>query len=174
MPLVGVDKTIDEVIRDNHFDMVVIWGSIHDEVDLLVDSYLFKPILLNLNIIAELRKIFAKFGIEFISFFMDNEYDKFGSFTASTNAHIEVYSMNYGYTSDTKFVAKNTDMIWLEASIVNPKANEMAKALNDIEDGGTKLVVVNGDEQFVSERSFNKEQLEALLTKLNFVPRNKP
>lgn len=171
MPLINTNKTMDEVIRDNHFDMVTIWGSIHDEVDLLVDTHLFKPILLNLNIIAELRKIFSKFGIEFISFFMDNEYDDYGSFTASVNAHMEIYSMNHGYSKKDKFVPNVTDSIFMEASIVNPKAIELAKGLEDLEDGGTKFIIKNGDESFVSERSFNREQLETLLKSLGFIPK---
>lgn len=96
--------SLDLVLRDVQQDQASSWLSIHDEADLEANTTLLKPIMLEINKIAELRQVFASFNMPYLAFFMDNEYDDHGSFTASNNAHIEMYGMNF--KGNKKFIPK--------------------------------------------------------------------
>ena len=77
------DPGLDWYRRNVHQDMASLFLSVHDEADLVVDRHLLKPVMVGLNKVAEAKMLFDRFGLPFINFYFDNEYDDWGSFTAS-------------------------------------------------------------------------------------------
>ncbi len=146
---------ITELIRDIQQDQLTVWLSIHDEIDLTVNTRLMKPIMLEVNKIAELRQVFSSMNMPYLAFFLDNEYDDFGSFTASKNAHIELYGMNFngnkGYTPlpKVRYIVngvsfKRDDVINL---LSNVKEDENGVILSITLSDGTYSSLVKYDEE---------------------------
>lgn len=69
--------------RNIHQDYASLFLCVHDESDLLVDRTLMKPIMLKVSRISENKQLFDKVGLPYVNFYFDNEYDQWGSFTAS-------------------------------------------------------------------------------------------
>lgn len=87
-------RGLDWYKRNVHQDMAALFLSIHDEVDLVVDRFLLKAIMVELSKVAESKWIFDRFGFPYINFYFDNEFDQWGSFTATGGFNPYKYALD--------------------------------------------------------------------------------
>ena len=129
-------KKIDDVIADTHQDMLVNFLSIHDELVFIVDKHLFKPIFNKIVKMAELREVFDKLGMKYITFKFDVEYDNFGSYTASESFDVYKYDIDGSQMGD-KIIYRFDSFEQFEKDVVN------LKLIKD------KTIVIVNDKKFV-------------------------
>lgn len=77
---------MDSYLLDVQNNLLSTWLAIHDEVDLMIDFNLAKPIMKKVTAISHLKKEINKISaVPYINFIFDTEWDDFGSFTAGKN-----------------------------------------------------------------------------------------
>ena len=77
---------MDSYLLDVQNNLLSTWLAIHDEVDLMIDFNLAKPIMKKVTAISHLKKEVNKISaVPYINFIFDTEWDEFGSFTAGKN-----------------------------------------------------------------------------------------
>lgn len=77
---------MDSYLLDVQNNLLSTWLAIHDEVDLMIDFNIAKPIMKKVTAISHLKKEINKISaVPYINFIFDTEWDEFGSFTAGKN-----------------------------------------------------------------------------------------
>lgn len=163
---------LDNPVHINHFlrevqqDQMSIWLSIHDEIDLTVNTRLMKPILVNVNKITELRPIFKSFNMPYLSFYMDNEYDEYGSFTASENARVDLYDMNFHPIKNPTVKINIYVNIPLEQK-TEEDIQKIVPLLSSLGDGKITISIKLDNGNFTLNRRVDSKELFSLLEKEN-------
>lgn len=87
MPFIkATHNDMDSYLLDVQNNLLSTWLAIHDEVDLMIDFNLAKPIMKKVTAISHLKKEVNKISaVPYINFIFDTEWDEFGSFTAGKN-----------------------------------------------------------------------------------------
>jgi len=93
MPLIKLDKTMKEVMLNLHQDLFINNFSVHDEIVNIMDRFLHQPLALQMVRIIELQKVFNQVGYPYITFKFDVEYDKWGSYTATSSLNPYTYHL---------------------------------------------------------------------------------
>lgn len=153
MPLISSNKTIGNIFENCHQDVVINAMSIHDELTMITDKYLFPAISVKMAQIAELPNIFDKIGFPFIKFQFDFEFDKWGSYTASSSTDPYEYWLKsqelmskYNFTPIKEEKPSNNNISY---SFDSFEGFERAINNNEIVLKNEKTIVCIGDEQFV-------------------------
>lgn len=149
-------KTYD-FLRDVHNEMVVLNASIHDEIDYVINKRLLKPILLNMNKMAELRSPFSSFKMPYLNFYFDNEYDDFGSFTASKNARVDMYAMNFNNTT-----SKDIKKAPMKLVVKLPSMDEAILGRLSSKSGTTLLSVEVEGKRFTNQSLLCEENIKII------------
>ena len=87
MPFIkATHNEMDSYLLDVQNNLLSTWLAIHDEVDLMIDFNIAKPIMKKVTAISHLKKEINKISaVPYINFIFDTEWDEFGSFTAGKN-----------------------------------------------------------------------------------------
>ena len=87
MPFIkATHNDMDSYLLDVQNNLLSTWLAIHDEVDLMIDFNIAKPIMKKVTAISHLKKEINKISaVPYINFIFDTEWDEFGSFTAGKN-----------------------------------------------------------------------------------------
>jgi len=82
---------IDMYKRDVQQDLFIPFNTVHDEIDYLIDSNMFKPLLKKIINISALKKVMGKLKLPYINILFDVEYDEYNSWTAKKD--IDIYQV---------------------------------------------------------------------------------
>lgn len=106
MPLIKSDKTMKDLLVNLHQDLFINNFSVHDEIVNIMDRFLHQSLALQMVKIIELKKVFDQIGYPYITFRFDVEYDKWGSYTATSALNPYKYDLEI-----TKFSLKNKGFV---------------------------------------------------------------
>jgi hypothetical protein len=180
MPLIKTDKTVKDVLLNVHQDVLTNFLSVHDEIVVLTDKYLFEPIMTKLTKIIELEKVFKKLNAPYVKFKFDVEYDNFGSYTASNGLDVYQYFMesekiiqsllNSGFIKEETISESEKTTEKSEEILTQPKHTEIKEKVFKINqedyqqvtdkiislpDGGTVIKINFDDQVFIYNRKVN-------------------
>lgn len=94
MPLVSTQETMDEILCGTFVDYINTWATVHDEADLIVPTFLRDAIMNKVVSLASLKDLLDKYGLPGLAMSFDVEFDKWGSWTASSSVDIYSYPSN--------------------------------------------------------------------------------
>lgn len=148
------DKDMKWFIRNVHQDVAWNFLSIHDESDLVVDDNILAPVVNKINKVSSLKYLIDTFGgRSYINFIFDNEYDPYGSFTATK----KFVSSTYDIECIKFFLKKNGFMRGDKPVAVQKDKKVVWKVgLNDLEgvgqipfsEGGHRLYLLLAEEDY--------------------------
>ena len=78
------NKTIKDLLVNLHQDLFINNFSVHDEIVNLIDRHLHRPLALQMVRLIELQNVFNRLKVPYITFKFDVEFDKWGSYTATS------------------------------------------------------------------------------------------
>ena len=175
--MIKVDKSLDDYLRNIHQDYLINFLSVHDEVVQKVDKHLAQPIMVEIAKKSMLPDIFDKTSIPYIQFTFDFEYDKHGSYTASSSFDIYKYTIlqqlgmekvsgKTMYVNNTPIDAKqkNSTPKVLEVSMDEIDV-EILQQIPKLKKGDTTLIVFINDEKFINVNKYDYDSLKSLFSK---------
>ena len=81
-----------EYLREIQNDVLILFCTVHDEIDVIVDTKLLKPVMKKLADISSCKKVMDKVGYPYLNFVFDVEFSsKDSSWTAKDS--IDIYSV---------------------------------------------------------------------------------
>ena len=118
---------MDSYLLEVQNNMLSTWLAIHDEVDLMIDFNLAKPIMKKVTALSHLKKEINKISaVPYINFIFDTEFDDFGSFTAGKN-----FGMSTDIPKDREENNELKEYKRLKDLIVNGQVTEVEKPVTE-------------------------------------------
>lgn len=165
LEFVETEKTMEDFLLGTHTDYLNPWITVHDEVDFVVPKALSAPIMKTVSIIASLKELIDKYKLPGLSMSYDIEFDRWNSWTASSDVDIYAYPLNHkeaeiyeelkrveSILSSTKYGKVYT----IEAKVATP---EFLAKVQSLPDGLDEIYIVNGDSKFKYERTVDYSKL---------------
>lgn len=139
-------KSKEEYLREVQTDIVINWGSIHDEIDYLVlksECGLHKAIMKRMRDLIESKDVINALGMKYLNFLFDVEWDdKGGSWIPDNSMDVYTYP---GSREEKEF----RDAYLKERGIVQ-EIQESEKESGVVEEQEVYEVRVESDEEFLS------------------------
>lgn len=92
MAFIKTNRT--EVYEDIQQNILMVWHSVHDEVDVCLDRHLLEGIAKRLSHIGASKEVFDRIGTGWIDYTFDIEYNEDGSFLPKNSLNIYRYPLN--------------------------------------------------------------------------------
>lgn len=116
-----VKTSKDEVLRDLQQNMLIPFHTIHDEIDLIVDSNLAYGIMSNCAMLASAKDIWDILGTGYIDYIFDVEYDKDGSWTP--NSSFDIYTDTHSDT-ETQFKSQYESVKDIQVPVLSVEVDD--------------------------------------------------
>lgn len=178
MAFVETNKSLDDILLGTHTDYIHAWATVHDEVDFTVPTALSAPIMKQITATCSLKELLDKFQLPGVAMSYDVEFDKYGSWTASSSVDVYQYPLNHihsEYLSELKDIKtklhEKTDTNPNQEA-VSPKQNivtipydkvteQLLLQIQTLPDGFDTVIVSHPDgTQFQFNRSVNTSTLK--------------
>ena len=147
-------ETLDQYLCNLQQDLVVNSNTVHDEVDLVIEDYLLKPLLKKLISKMTAKNIMDRFGLPYMNFLYDTEFNpKSGAFSGEGYKDVDGFSP-YEYSIDR------------EEKIAR---EEFLKVINSFKEKGDKkeikIKTFTTTQDILVERGFTSKKLKKYIVK---------
>lgn len=158
-----IPEQYKEYLDDLQQNLLILFHTIHDEIDIIVDSNLHKGISKRLTEIGAAKKIFDRIGIPYINYLYDVEPNSDGSFIPNKK---DVVNINYTQSNELEYKAynrlkettPNIETITIEADSIKPVKEVVQYAYN-----GVKLIIKTPKKEILVPKLVDKKSIEQFI-----------
>lgn len=152
-----------EILSDLQQNILILFHTIHDEIDIVVDSYLHKGICKRLTEIGAVKSVFDKIGIPYINYLFDVEPNSDGSFIPNKKDTVDIL---YTQSTEQEYIAYNKlkeSIPTIETITLNlPDIIELKKEIS-YSPTGIKLIVNTPKKQYIVPKLVNKQSIKRFI-----------